>query len=47
MPATFNVDGFTSTIKEMGLANPNKFKVDKILLLTTECGVSKETLTFA
>ena len=28
MPATFNVDGFTSTIKEMGLANPNKFKVD-------------------
>ena len=28
MPATFNVDGFTSTISKLGLANPNKFKVD-------------------
>ena len=27
MPAAFNVDGFTSTINTMGLANPNKFKV--------------------
>ena len=24
----FNVSGFTSTIKTLGLANPNKFKVD-------------------
>ena len=27
MPAEFNVNGFTSTINTMGLANPNKFKV--------------------
>ena len=24
----FNVSGFTSTIKTLGLASPNKFKVD-------------------
>tara|TARA_Y100000310_G_C20149597_1_gene564079 strand:- start:33 stop:590 length:558 start_codon:yes stop_codon:yes gene_type:complete len=28
MPAAFNVDGFTSTISKLGLANPNKFKVE-------------------
>ena len=28
MTAAFNVDGFTSTINKLGLANPNKFKVD-------------------
>ena len=28
MTAAFNVDGFTSTINTLGLANPNKFKVD-------------------
>ena len=28
MTTAFNVDGFTSTINKLGLANPNKFKVD-------------------
>jgi hypothetical protein len=38
----FNVSGFTSTIKTLGLANPNKFKVD--IAFPEKIKVANETL---